>query len=74
MTVSRLALEKNIEFLLHVTRALLDEFPDLLFLIAGEGPDAQRLKALETENTKLKKLLANSMLEIDAMREVLKGK
>jgi hypothetical protein len=36
--------------------------------------DAQRLKALESENTKLKKLLANSMLEIDAMREVLKGK
>ncbi|HLY96266.1 MAG TPA: IS3 family transposase [Sideroxyarcus sp.] len=36
--------------------------------------DAQRLKALEAENTKLKKLLANSMLEIDAMREVLKGK
>ncbi|MCM3564928.1 IS3 family transposase [Hydrogenophaga intermedia] len=36
--------------------------------------DAQRLKSLEAENTKLKKLLANSMLEIDAMREVLKGK
>ena len=36
--------------------------------------DAQRLKALEAENTKLKKLLVNSMLEIDAMREVLKGK
>ncbi|MBP5988630.1 MAG: transposase [Piscinibacter sp.] len=36
--------------------------------------DAQRLKALEAENTKLKKLLANSMLEIDAVREVLKGK
>ncbi|MGE4049452.1 MAG: IS3 family transposase [Piscinibacter sp.] len=36
--------------------------------------DAQRLKALEAENTKLKKLLANSLLEIDAMREVLKGK
>ncbi len=27
--------------------------------------DAQRLKALEAENTKLKKLLANSMLEVD---------
>ena len=41
----------------------------------GMGPsDAQRLKALEAENTKLKKLLANSMLEVDAMREVLKGK
>jgi putative transposase len=36
--------------------------------------DAQRLKALEAENTKLKKLLANSMLEVDAMREVLRGK
>lgn len=36
--------------------------------------DAQRLKALEAENNKLKKLLANSMLEIDAMREVLTGK
>lgn len=36
--------------------------------------DAQRLKVLEAENTKLKKLLANSMLKIDAMREVLKAK
>jgi putative transposase len=36
--------------------------------------DAQRLKALEAENTKLKKLLVNSMLEIDAMCEVLKAK
>ena len=36
--------------------------------------DAQRLKALEAENAKLKKLLANSMLEVNAMREVLKGK
>lgn len=36
--------------------------------------DAQRLKGLEAENAKLKKLLANSMLEMDAMREVLRGK
>lgn len=36
--------------------------------------EAQRLRALEAENAKLKKLLANSMLEIDAMREVLRGK
>jgi hypothetical protein len=36
--------------------------------------DSELTKALEAENTKLKKLLANSMLEIDAMREVLKGK
>lgn len=36
--------------------------------------DAQRLKAPDADNTKLKKLLANSMLEVDAIREVLKGK
>jgi len=36
--------------------------------------EGQRLKSLEAENAKLKKLLANSMLEIDAMREVLRGK
>jgi putative transposase len=36
--------------------------------------EAQRLKSLEGENTKLKKLLANAMLEIDAIREVLRGK
>jgi putative transposase len=36
--------------------------------------DAQRLKSLEGENSKLKRLLANSMLEVDALREVLKGK
>lgn len=36
--------------------------------------EAQKLKALEAENTKLKRLLANSMLEIDAMKEVLSRK
>ena len=35
---------------------------------------AQRLNALESENTKLKKLLAHSILEIDAMRQVRNGK
>lgn len=46
VTVSRLALEKNIGFLLQVARRLVDEFPDLLFIVAGEGPDADRLKKL----------------------------
>ena len=36
--------------------------------------DAQRLKALEAENGKLKRLLAKSMLELDAMRDVLHRK
>lgn len=46
VTVSRLAAEKNIEFLLRMACSLVVEFPDLLFVIAGEGPDAPRLKAL----------------------------
>lgn len=46
VTVSRLAVEKNIAFLLRVAQRLLGEFPGLLFMIAGEGPDAPRLKQL----------------------------
>jgi len=46
LTVSRLAMEKNIDFLLQAVRRLVPDFPQLLFLIAGEGPDAARLKAL----------------------------
>ncbi len=46
VTVSRLAVEKNIAFLLRVARRLVTDFPDLQFLIAGEGPDAPRLKRL----------------------------
>lgn len=37
-------------------------------------PDAKRLKALETENSRLKKLLAESLLENEVTREVLRKK
>lgn len=46
VTVSRLSLEKNIGFLIRVTGRLVQEFPTLQFLIAGEGPDAGRLRQL----------------------------
>jgi glycosyltransferase involved in cell wall biosynthesis len=46
LTVSRLAIEKNIDFLLEVTRILKREFDDFVFVIAGEGPDAPRLGRL----------------------------
>jgi len=36
--------------------------------------DAKRLKALEAENARLKKLLAESMLENEVTREVLQKK
>jgi 1,2-diacylglycerol 3-alpha-glucosyltransferase len=46
VTISRLAIEKNIAFLLRVARVLLNTFPTLLFVIAGEGPDAGRIAHL----------------------------
>lgn len=45
-TVSRLAIEKNIPFLLEVAHRLVREFPTLRFVIVGEGPDAERLRRL----------------------------
>jgi putative transposase len=36
--------------------------------------DAKRLKALEAENAKLKKLLAESMLENEVIKEALRKK
>ena len=36
--------------------------------------EAKRLKELETENARLKKLLAESMLEIEVTREALRKK
>ena len=38
----------------------------------GMGPsDAQRLKGLEDENRRLKKLLAESMLDVAALKDLL---
>jgi putative transposase len=36
--------------------------------------EAQRLKELEKENSRLKRLLAERMLEVDAMKELLAKK
>lgn len=35
-----------------------------------DADDAKRLKALEVENGKLKKLLADRLLEIDVLKEI----
>ncbi len=37
-------------------------------------PEAKRLKALEYENAKLKKLLAEQMLDLAAMKELVSKK
>jgi glycosyltransferase involved in cell wall biosynthesis len=48
-TVSRLAVEKNIAFLIDVVQRLVPDFPALRFVVAGEGPDAPRLRRLVRE-------------------------
>jgi putative transposase len=37
-------------------------------------PDARKLKVLEAENAKLKKLVAEQLLALDAMKEFSRGK
>lgn len=37
-------------------------------------PDAKRLRALEAENAKLKKLPADAILEKEALKVVVRGK
>ena len=39
-----------------------------------EVSEARRLKELEAENAKLKKLLAEAMLDMEALKAVVKGK
>ena len=39
-----------------------------------EISEAKRLRELESENTKLKKLLADKLLEVEAMKDVLSKK
>jgi len=36
--VGRVAFEKNIDFLLHMTKCLVEQHPEVLLVVAGEGP------------------------------------
>ncbi len=44
--VGRIAHEKNIDFLLHVMRKLKRSVPDVLLIVAGEGPALNHLRKL----------------------------
>jgi hypothetical protein len=58
--------------------AAWDQHGDVLCLegeVRGHGvSEARRLKALEDENTKLKKLLADAMLDNVALKDLLSKK
>lgn len=47
--VGRVAFEKNISFLLEMTKVLVQEHPDALLVVAGEGPAEASLHALAKE-------------------------
>jgi transposase-like protein len=38
-----------------------------------KAQDAKRLKELERENVKLKRMVADQLLEIDALKEIARG-
>lgn len=44
--VGRVAFEKNIDFLLHVLNEIKKDMPDILMIIAGEGPAKPHLQQL----------------------------
>jgi len=55
--VGRVAFEKNIDFLLHVVRRLKRHFPNILLIIAGEGPAQRHLVELGAQLALTKNLL-----------------
>lgn len=44
LTLSRIAAEKKINHILNVMPEIIDEFPNVKFVIAGDGPDVDVLK------------------------------
>ena len=44
--VGRVAFEKNIDFLVRVTKLIAKDMPEVLLVITGEGPAENSLRAL----------------------------
>jgi glycosyltransferase involved in cell wall biosynthesis len=67
--VGRLAFEKNIEFLVRMLVRVKDRVPDVLMVIAGEGPARRRLEALGAELGLSRNLLFVGYLNRDGALE-----
>ena len=46
LTVTRLVKRKGVDTVLHALSVIKERFPDVLYLVAGEGPEEERLKKL----------------------------
>ncbi|MCX7713594.1 MAG: glycosyltransferase [Chthoniobacterales bacterium] len=60
--VGRLAPQKNFTLWLHTAAALLEDFPQIFFLIAGEGPELPRLQKLAKKLNIDKKVIFTGFL------------
>jgi phosphatidylinositol alpha-1,6-mannosyltransferase len=49
LTLCRLVPRKGLDVTLAAVKQLSDEFPELMYVIAGDGPDRQRLQALSED-------------------------
>ncbi len=48
-TVGRLVEQKGLVFFLQAAREVLQEFPNVIFVVVGEGPDREKLEQLSRE-------------------------
>jgi phosphatidylinositol alpha-1,6-mannosyltransferase len=46
LTVTRLVPKKNVDSVLHALPKVIESFPDLLYIVVGEGPDRERLEKI----------------------------
>jgi glycosyltransferase involved in cell wall biosynthesis len=67
--VSRLAFEKNIDFILRVLARVKKQVPDVLLVIAGEGPARRRLQTLASHLGLTDNTLFTGYLERDGSLE-----
>jgi glycosyltransferase involved in cell wall biosynthesis len=67
--VSRLAFEKNIDFILRVLARVKKQVPDVLLVIAGEGPARRRLQTLASHLGLTNNTLFTGYLERDGSLE-----
>ena len=47
--IGRIAFEKNIDFLLHATARVREQVPDVILIVAGDGPAVGHLKRLAAQ-------------------------
>lgn len=67
--VSRLAFEKNIDFILRVLARVKAQVPEVLLVIAGEGPARRKLEGLARQLDLVDNILFTGYLERDGSLE-----